>query len=227
MTKELETKKQKYLAETQEEKLSLLKNTYAKDLNNSEFALFVTHAKSVGLDPLKRQIYAVKRGGQVTFQTGIDGLRSIAARSGAHAGTDEIEYIYEHDKLVKAKCTVYKIVQGHRVSFIGTAKWNEFYPGDKMGHMWKKMGEVMLGKCAEAQALRRAFPEDLSELYIDEEMQQAEEVTAPPTAKATNLKEAMGIEEDEKDVTPKKEEKVEEKPKKDIPNHAPKKEDLI
>lgn len=198
MTKQMEiNNKQKYIAETQEEKLSLLKNTYAKDLNNSEFALFVTHAKSVGLDPLKRQIYAVKRGGQLTMQTGIDGLRSIAARSGVHAGTDEIEFTYgENGKLKGAKCVVWKIVQGHRVPFVGKAEWSEFYPGDKMGHMWRKLPTIMLGKCAEAQALRKAFPEDMSDLYVEEEMHQAEEIKTVSN-RPQNLEEALGIEEED------------------------------
>lgn len=170
------------------EAMALFQSTYGKDLSKLELVLFWNHAKSVGLDPLRRQIYAIKRGGKVTHQMGIDGFRAIASRSGVHAGTDEIDMKYDDKgKLQEAKCTVWKIVGGNRVAFVGKAKWEEFYPGDKMGHMWKKMPETMLSKCAEAQALRKAFPEDLGQLFVEEEMQQAEVKDVTPGKEATDF----------------------------------------
>jgi hypothetical protein len=49
--------------------------------------------------------------------------------------------------------------------------------------MWKKMPYLMIGKCAEALALRKAFPAELSGIYTNEEMQQADAV--PATAHAS------------------------------------------
>ena len=168
------------IPENDQEAASLFHKTYGKGLSMLELALFWTHAKKVKLDPLQKQIHAVprqtKNGRVVTHQVSIDGLRAIAFRAGDHAGTDEIEYTYksEDDKYPhKAVCTTYKMLQGMRVKFVGTAKWDEFYPGDKMGFQWRKMPEVMLGKCAEAQALRKGWPEDLEKLYVHEEMDQA------------------------------------------------------
>lgn len=170
MSKELK------LPANESESMALFKATYGKDLTDLELALFFTHAKSVGLDPLKRQIYAVKRSGRVVHQTGIDGLRAIAARSGVHAGTDEIIHTYKDNKLVGSKCTVWKMVAGQRVAFVGTALWKEFY-GPKSPQV--NMPQIMLGKCAEAQALRKAFPEDIGQLYVDEEIQPLKDVSAP------------------------------------------------
>ena len=69
--------------------------------------------------------------------------------------------------------TVYKIVGGQRCGFTATARWDQYFPGEKQGFMWKKMPHLMLGKCAEALAIRKAFPAELSGLYTQEEMQQA------------------------------------------------------
>jgi hypothetical protein len=81
----------------------------------------------------------------------------------------------------KATVTVKKVVQGVICDFTATAKWSEYYPGDRQGMMWQKMPENMLGKCAEAKALRKAFPAVMGGLYVAEEMQQAVATAAPET----------------------------------------------
>lgn len=157
-----------------DEKLRLIRNVISKDLTEDEFRLFISIATSRGLDPVLNQIHAVKRNGKVTFQVAIDGFRLIASRTGEHAGTDEIEYAYnQKDEIISARCCVYRVVGGQRCAFAATVFWEEFYPREeKMAFMWNKMPHVMLGKCAEAQALRKAFPGDMSGLYEPSEMQQ-------------------------------------------------------
>lgn len=130
-------------------------------------------AKKSGLDPFTRQIHFVKRGGVGTIQTGIDGYRAIAERSGTLAGIDDAVYDDEiSDHPQKASVTVYKLQGGVKTSFTASARWSEY--NQATSPIWKKMPYLMLGKCAEALALRKAFPNDLSGLYTNEEMAQAD-----------------------------------------------------
>lgn len=171
------------------EQLQLLKDTVAKDTTNDEFKVFCYAVQRTGLDPFVKQIYAVKRNGTVTVQVGIDGFRLIAHRTGQFAGNDEIIFDNELSPK-KAIARVYRLVNGVRCAFTGVARWSEYYPGDKLGFMWKKMPCVMLGKVAESIALRMAFPAELSGLYTKEEMHQAEqqEEVKPPVAKTPSDK---------------------------------------
>ena len=161
-----------------------------REATNTELKYFVSVAQQAGLNPFHKQIYAVFRKAKnhqtnkwdevMSIQTGIDGLRLIACRTGLYAGCEPAQFEYMDTDKRKAQptvCvfTVYKMVQGHRVPFTAEAAWEEFYPGDNpQGSMWRKMPRVMLSKVAESRALRMAFPMELSGLYAKEEMQRAE-----------------------------------------------------
>lgn len=160
---------------TDDEK-GLIWRTKANGCPDDDFDLFLHMAQRCGLDPRANQLYIVKRGGKWTIQTGIDGFRLIADRTGKYAGSDDAEMIGETEcgkYPASAKVTVYKMVEGQRCPFSATARWSEYYPGPAAGGQWHKMPCVMLGKVAEALALRKAFPADLSGLYTDTEMDQA------------------------------------------------------
>lgn len=155
-----------------------------------QVAIFGRVCKEKNLSPFSRQIYLIPRKDTKTnttrynIQTGIDGYRVIAERTGQYAGNDD--YLFNGDRTefelldagikqpTTAKATVYKIISGLRCSFSATARWEEYYPGGTMGFMWTKMPFLMLGKVAEALALRKAFPEALGGIYTTEEMQQAD-----------------------------------------------------
>lgn len=159
-----------------------VKNTVFKGATDAELQLFFHKCLSVGCHPLDQLVHPVKfadgRGGfTVTFITSIDLMRSKAEESEEYDGQDEPEFtLGEHeDKFehpVKATVNVYR--KGIDRPFVGVAHWSEFFPSDeKKQFQWKKMPRVMLAKCAEAQALRKAFPKKLNKLYADEEMHQA------------------------------------------------------
>ena len=157
----------------QPDQVELIRKQIAPNANENELKLFLYQCQRTGLDPLTRQIYCIHRAGKMTIQTSIDGFRVIAERSGTYAGQDEPVFTYDDNKkLVSAKVTVYRFApNGTRYpASVGVAFWSE-YAGQ---NLWLKMPHTMLAKVAEALALRKAYPQDLSGLYTGDEMDQTD-----------------------------------------------------
>lgn len=163
--------------------LEVLKNSKFKGFNDAEISYARQICAHLQLNPLLNQIHFVKRKHNdgtysIATQTGIDGFRLVAERTGKYAGNDEpvFEVRKEGDKYpTKATVTVYKLIEGVRCAFTASAHWEEYFPGEgsKESFMWRKMPKGQLAKCAEALALRKGFPAELSALRTDEEMAQA------------------------------------------------------
>jgi len=167
-----------------EEQIELIKKTVAKNTTNDELALFLYTCKRTGLDPLIKQIYAIKRGGasnQMSIQTGIDGYRLIAERSGKYAPSREPFFKEEGGKLVSATAYVNKLVGDKWWEVAATAYFTEY--NNPTNHIWQKMPHAMLAKCAEALCLRKCFPAEMAGVYTHEEMIQAEVVEEPAKEK--------------------------------------------
>lgn len=180
-----------------DERMELLRKTIANEAPPLEFELFVADCNRRGLDPFAKQIYLIPRNVKSrdgkwetkwTAQTSIDGYRLIADRTGKYAGSDEPVYDREDaEHPNKATVTVWKMVGGQRVAFSSSARWDEYCQTTRDGNpagLWARMPYVMLAKCAESAALRKAFPQELSGLYTREEMEQAdnEPTTHQPVA---------------------------------------------
>ncbi len=153
-------------------------------------ALWLLHRYAVdsNLSPFKRQIYlqlrTVNDEPSYSVELGIDGLRAIAEKAGSYAGSDDATFEYDKGGQVqKASVTVWKIVKNIRCPFAASARWMEYCPPDKRAFMWRKMPHGQLAKCAEALALRKAFP-NLGGFYITEEMDQAGEILSAAEASA-------------------------------------------
>lgn len=181
--------------------LTALRQTLAPTLTDAELELFALIAKRKGLDPFSGQIVAVKRnsrnGPRVSYQTGIDGYRSLAERTGEYLGSDLPDFgppcgcgkapDYHPEW---ATVIVHRLhPSGRIVDQPARAKWHEFVPSDAF--MWGEKPEVMLGKCAEAQALRKAFPWVLGDIYIPEEMVGADEADATSAGPALTARESV------------------------------------
>jgi phage recombination protein Bet len=173
------------------EQTQLISTTIAPGCSPDELKLFAYACQRTGLDPFSRQIYAIKRGGKMTISSGIDGLRSIAERTGQLDGSSSywcgedgvwVDVWLSSKPPAAAKTIIYR--KGCAHPFSATARFADFNAGQGL---WSKMPSVMIAKCSEAQALRRAFPADLSGVYSTDEMDQAVEpvtVTAAPALPA-------------------------------------------
>jgi phage recombination protein Bet len=154
--------------------VATLKATVAQGLTDAEFLLFAEHCKSTRLNPFKRDVWAIKVNGRLQLMTGINGYWTTANRHDQFDGYEEgyiskdgqeLPDTYAGNDYIGAWCKV------HRKDRKMPAKGVAFMAEYNKGHgNWKTMPRVMIMKCAESIALRKAFPQELNGTYTAEEM---------------------------------------------------------
>ncbi|MGH3858468.1 phage recombination protein Bet [Actinokineospora sp.] len=166
-----------------------------------DLAVFLHQCQRTGLDPFTKQIYMIGRKDRQsnqtkwTIQTGIDGFRVVAERPrqskpSPYRGQDgpywcgpdgEWRDVWlDKTPPIAAKVgikradwsePIYAVAHFHE--YAQTTTYNN---QTRLTKMWAEKGALMIAKCAEALAFRKAFPQDLSGIYTDEEMAQADVV---------------------------------------------------
>lgn len=168
-----------------QDQIELIKRTICAEATNDELAVFLEQCKRTQLDPFSRQIYAFKNKGKLTVNLTIDGFRLVAQRSGKYAGQlgpfwcgkdgEWRDCWLDQEPPAAARVGVLRRDFQEPMWAIATYK---SYVGNSP--IWAKMPDLMLAKCAEALALRKAFPFELSGLYTQEEIASYEEAQNSP-----------------------------------------------
>lgn len=160
----------------------MIRDTCAIGATAEECSVLLEIARARRLNPLLRQIHFVKRWDNKqnryvwSAQISIDGMRAVAQRTGRYNGQDEPEFGPKNQRGFPewAKVRVYR--KDWDRPAVGVAYWAEYVQTTQQGQptkFWADMPMNQLAKCAEAQALRKAFPEDCGGLYTDTEMEQS------------------------------------------------------
>ena len=148
-----------------------LQQAYAPDSTELEFEMFMYEHKRLGIHPSDKKLFFTKRRGKAVHLTSIYFLLERADSTGLVMGVPEATFDGTPGK--KGYVAIQKVFKWHeksktQIEFVGRAKWEEFY--EKSQNFIKDdMPEVMLTKCALAQALRKGFSAQIGGLYIPEE----------------------------------------------------------
>jgi len=167
-----------------------LKSSLYPGASDQSVDMVLSYCQAAQLDPMTKPVHIVPvwdskmKGMRDVVMPGIGLYRTIAARSGC-AGVSEPEFGPDVDAVIGGvritypqwcRVTVKRRLQtGEIVEFVGKELWIENY-AQKGGSeksiapnaMWTKRPYGQLAKCAEAQALRKAFPEVGAQPTADE-----------------------------------------------------------
>jgi phage recombination protein Bet len=160
-----------------DDKLKALRNTIAPGLTDAEFELFCETCKATGLNPITKEIWAIKAGGRLQIMSGFNGFLKIANSHPQYDGMEVDITVDKDNKPLVAQARVYR--KDRKFPSVGVALMSEFRGNTPI---WQKMPSVMLSKVAKSHAIREAFSIELAGLYTPEEM--------PPTFDVPRLVES-------------------------------------
>lgn len=195
------------------EQWNTIRNALYPGKSDQMVLLAIDYCRARGLDPIKKPVHIVptwddeaKRYVESIWE-GINSHRVTAARTGSYSGQDEPAFGPMITRALGGaqvtfpewcKVTVYRLVHGHKCAFTSLVFWLETYARkNKEGtpnRMWQTRPYGQIAKCAEAEALRKAFPEELGGRQTAEEMEGrlvSEDDVLPPTPVAATRTDAL------------------------------------
>lgn len=188
------------LRKIDETTMQVLRETLYPGAKDESIAMVINYCAARKLDPIKKPVHLVPMsvksgkkdsGGKDIYEyrdvvmPGIGLYRIEADRSGQYAGMSEPEFGEDVEEVVGTRkitypkycrITVFKNVGDRNVGFTAKEFWKENYAtksrqDNSPNAMWEKRPYGQLAKCAEAQALRKAFPDVVGCDYTREEME--------------------------------------------------------
>jgi phage recombination protein Bet len=148
--------------------IALIRAKCAPNCTPTEFELLMYMADKYQLDPLVRQIWAVKyKDAPAAIFCGRDGFLEIAHRSGQFNGMES--GTREEGEEIIGWAKVYRKDMSHAFYVeVYLKEYQKPIPYSGKPGLWQTMPRVMIQKVAESSCLRRAF--SISGLYSPEEM---------------------------------------------------------
>lgn len=141
------------------------------NLTDQQKSLFKNIAKSFGLNPFKREIYATTFKGNMSVITGYQ-VYIDRATSSWYLDWREINTDYKDDVLIWATITIYRNDMKHPIKWSASLKEFIGKKGEnEINYMRSKMPEFMIKKVVIWQWFRLAFPNELWGMpYLSEEI---------------------------------------------------------
>ena len=190
------------------EQRAVLAHMGVENAPEADLRVFMHVCQRSGLDPFARQIHMIGRNSKnqrtdqwetkYTIQTGIDGYRLIGRRAADRARVSisigQPEWAHEDGTWRPVWSKSWGVPVAARVTierdgkpFTAVALFDEYKQTKRDGNltsMWAQRPAGQLAKCCEALAWRMAFPQDLSGIYTDDEMGQADRHDEPTVTHA-------------------------------------------
>lgn len=166
---------------TEKNKWDSLRSMIASGLTDPEYELFCETCRHTGLNPVTKEIWAIKAGGRLQIMAGINGFLKIANSHPQFDGMETEVATDQEGRIVSATAKVYR--KDRKYPSVGVALLAEFKGNTPI---WSKMPSVMLLKVAKSHAIREAFSLELAGLYTPEEM--PDEYAQPKLGQAKSIR---------------------------------------
>lgn len=151
-----------------------------REASKLQIDYFFEVCKRKKLDPFTKQIHMIERNEKdgdswkksYTIQASIDGMRAIAQRNGLIKSVKR--FVKREAGVIYGCCEIITKDGGTYSDELSIAEYQQLKKDGTPTQFWKKMPETMIKKCAEESVLRMVSTEDLSGIYGDDEMLQAD-----------------------------------------------------